>query len=222
MIGFMSKAGWMRFPSLSVSAGLTSTFALAYRLTDDGSEKWTARFNRFKARDTKAYYGGARLFYASFPPLLEALGLDPSECTLISALSSSETKASPERQIPYIASQLAAQVGAHEACGELAKQVHNKLHSLYRADAREAELDKANYTCGSLPGRNVFIFDDFVTRGSTLSRVAQSVLASNPKARVFGVALAKTERIAYCPHPDNGHVPAQWDKVWTDGEKEVA
>jgi hypothetical protein len=221
MIRFNSKAGWMEFPYLSVSTGMTNTYALAYKLTDDTGEKWTARFIRFKNKDPKAYYGGARLLYAAFPPLLAAMELEGNECAFISALSSSETAAAPERQIPYITSELAKSVGAYSSLAALTKKAHGKLHNLYRADQRDAELDRAQYVCGNLPAANVFVFDDFVTRGGTLSRVAQAVKTSNPSAKVYGVALAKTERVNYCPHPDNSHVPKEWDNAWTGGENEV-
>jgi hypothetical protein len=222
MIGFNLKAGWMEFPHLTVSAGLTSTYALAYKLTDNAGEKWTSRFIRFKNKDAKAYYGGARLLYATFPPLLTALNLAGKDCAFVSALSSSETAADPERQIPYITSELAAVVGAHSSIAALTKQPHNKLHNFYKADQRDAELNKAQYVCGALPAANVFVFDDFVTRGGTLSRVAQAIRLSNPEAKVYGVALAKTERVNYCPNPNNDQVPPGWDKIWTDGENEVA
>lgn len=212
----------MEFPRLSVSTGLTRIYALAYKLTDNSAEKWTARFIRFKNKDAKAYYGGARLLYAAFPPLLATMGLNGQNCAFVSALSSSETTANPERQIPFITSELAATVGAHSSIAALTKRAHNKLHNLYRADQRDAELDKAHYVCGKLPALNVFVFDDFITRGSTLSRVAQAVQAANPGTTVYGVALAKTERIAYCPHPDNSHVPRRWGDVWMAGENEVA
>ncbi|MDW9533623.1 phosphoribosyltransferase (plasmid) [Sinorhizobium meliloti] len=222
MIGFNSKAGWMEFPYLTVSSGLTKTYALAYKLTDNTGEKWTSRCIRFKNKDSKAFYGGARLLYAAFPPLLAAMELEGKGCAFVCALSSSETVADPDRQIPFITSELAAIVGAHSSIAAVSKQAHNKLHNLYKADQRDAELEKAQYACGVLPAQNVFVFDDFVTRGGTLSRVARAIKTSNPEAMVYGVALAKTERVNYCPHPDNGHVPQQWDKIWTDGENEVA
>lgn len=221
MIHFNAKAGWMEFPYLTVCAGLARTYTLGYRVTDNSAEKWTSRFNRFKVKDNKAYYGGARLFYAAFPPLLAALHLTGQDSVLISALSSSETKADPQRQIPYITSQLAETVGAHLAIDALSKQVHGKIHNIFKGDLRDAELDKAQYICGKLPAQNVFVFDDFVTRGGTLSRIAQAVKSTNPQAKVYGVALAKTERTNYCPNPQNDHVPGDWDTVWTNGEKEV-
>ncbi|RUM13488.1 hypothetical protein EFD56_27940 [Rhizobium phaseoli] len=212
----------MEFNYLSSSAGLTRTYTLAYKLTDNSSELWSERFSRFKERDQKAYFGAARLIYAAFPPLLAALGLDGSDCAFACALSSSETTAASDRQVPYITTQLAIQVGAHEATAAITKQAHNRIHFLRGAAERKAELDKAQYTSAVLPAQNVFIFDDFVTRGDTLSRVAQAVLATNPGATVYGVALGKTERTAYDPRANNSHLPAGWNQIWANGEAEVA
>lgn len=222
MADFNVKAGWMEFPWLTASAGLTATYTLAWRITDNSTETWTSRFNRFKDKDEKASYGGARLMYHAFPLLLDAIGLNREDCTLVSALSSSETAADPNRQIPWITSQLALSTGAHSAIQALNKQPHNKIHKLGGLAARTVELRKAQYVCGQLPTRNVFVFDDFVTSGSTLSLIAQAVQATNPKARVFGVALGKTERLSWKPTMNNNHLPSDWDKVWTDGEAEVA
>ncbi len=221
MIRWTSKAGWMEFSTLTNSYGVNRTYTLAYKLTDDYSEKWSARFVRFKEKDPAAAYGAARLFYEAFPPLFAAIGLEASKCVFVGALSSSETKADPNRPIPYIADQLAEAIGAHSAVKSLSKQIHKKIHNCGNAAQREAELDKANYVVGKLPAKNVFVFDDFVTRGGTLSRIAQATFVNNPGATVYGVALAKTERISWCPNPKNDHVPERWDKVWLDGEKEV-
>ncbi len=220
MIPWMARSDWMEFPRLSVNAGLTRTFTLAYKLTDKSSENWSARFVRFKNKDRKASVGAARLFYDTFPPMFESLGLRPRDCVFVSVLSSSETRADPDRDIPFITDQLAELVDAHEAIDAITKQRHGKIH-LQPANGREAELAKAQYVSGRLPASNVFIFDDFVTRGSTLSKVAQAVHAANPGSTVYGVALAKTERVSYCYTNENDHVPARWNKIWTDGEKEV-
>ncbi|TBB58961.1 phosphoribosyltransferase (plasmid) [Rhizobium ruizarguesonis] len=212
----------MEFPHLSLNTGLTRTYTLAYKLTDRNSETWSTRFSRFKDKDQKAYFGGARLFYEAFPPLFNSLNLAPANCVFLAALSSSETSADRSRQIPYIAAELANLIGAHDGIDALSKQVHESIHNRYSAGARDAELEKANYVCGKLPAKNVFVFDDFVTRGGTLSKVAQAVHAANSGSKVYGVALAKTERVNWCRNPENDHVPARWAKVWTDGENEVA
>jgi hypothetical protein len=215
-----NRNGWMEFPVLSVCGGLTSTYTLAYRLTDDSQEAWSHRFNRFKANQRPALIGGSRLMYAAVPRLLEGLGLEGKDCVFVAALSSGETVADPDRPIPFIASQCAKIVGATSRIDAVSKQPHKKLHTMYDWGARDAELDKANYACGKLNTKNVFVFDDLVTRGDTLSRVAKSVLASNAGAKVYGVALGKTERVNWCPNPKNDHVPKEWADIWSAGEKE--
>lgn len=221
MIRWNANNGWMEFPYLSAGAGLTRTYTLAFKLTDDASERWTSRFIRFKNKDQKASYGAALLFYEAFPPLFASFGLRPQDCVFLAALSSGETKADPNRSIPHIAAELAGLLGAHNGIGALSKQPHGKIHNLYRAEARSAELDKAKYVSSKLPARNVFIFDDFITMGGTLSRIALAVQAANPGSTVYGVALAKTERVSWCSNPANDHIPSKWAKVWVDGEKEV-
>lgn len=220
MVRWIARHDWMEFPRLSVNTGLDRTFTLAYKLTDKPAEKWSERFGRFKAAERKATVGAARLFYDAFPQMFRSLGLPPRDCVFVSVLSSSETQADPKRAIPFIARELAELVDAREAIAAITKQRHAKIH-LQPAHGRDAELAKAQYVSGQLPGRNVFIFDDFVTRGSTLSKVAQAVHAANPGSTVFGVALAKNERISYCYTNENDHVPVRWNKIWTDGEKEV-
>jgi len=221
MADFNVKAGWMEFRWLTVSTGLTATYTLGWRITDNGADPWTSRFNRFKDKDKKASFGGARLMYHAFPPLLDAMGLKGKDCTFISALSSSESAADPARQVPWITSQLALSTSSHCAIDALSKQPHLQIHKLGALNARRSELSKAKYVCNALPASNVFVFDDFVTSGSTLSLIAQSVHAVNPNARVFGVALGKTERLAWKPAMNNNHLPNDWDKVWTDGEVEA-
>lgn len=220
MIRWAVRNDWMEFPRLSVNTGLDRTFTLAYKLTDKPQEIWSERFSRFKVADRKASVGAARLFYDAFPPMFASLGLRPRDCVFVSVLSSSETRADPNRAIPFIAAELAKLVDAREAIDALTKQRHGKIH-LQPANGRDAELAKAQYVSGRLPVRNVFVFDDFVTRGSTLSKVAEAVHAANPGSTVYGVALAKNERVSYCYTNENDHVPARWNKIWTDGEKEV-
>lgn len=103
----------------------------------------------------------------------------------------------------------------------LEKNVHGKIHNLYSVPERNAELDKAKYTSKYLRAKNVFVFDDLITRGDTLSRIAQAVLEANPKSKVYGIALAKNESTPFCPNPDNAHVPAEWDKLWREGEQKA-
>lgn len=215
-------AGWMGFPFLSQSDGIEYSYTIGYRLKEGGGQPWTGRFNRFKNNDRAAIWGGARLLYAAVPSLIKEIGIDKSGCVFLAALSSREITADTQRVIPYIVSECARIVGVRSKVDALRKQAHGRIHEMRSADARCAELDKADYKCGVLDAKTVFVFDDFITRGDTLSHVANAVLTANPKAKVYGVALAKTEKAAFCPNPDNDHIPPAWDKIWRLGEQEAA
>ncbi|TIW50999.1 MAG: hypothetical protein E5V72_00545 [Mesorhizobium sp.] len=220
MINFNKVVGWMGFPHLTISKGLTCSFAVAYRLKDKTDEKWTARFIRFKDKKNKAEWGAATVLYDAVPALIKHLGVDPKRTTFIPALSSKETKADPNRSIPWIAKGCASIVGAQHTDVALSKDAHQKLHTIYSMDGRSAELDKAKYQCAKIDADHVFVFDDIITRGDTLSHIALAVLATNPQCKVYGIGLAKAESVAYCPNPENDHVPAKWDTLWGQGERE--
>lgn len=222
MIPHVSVAGWMGFPYLSISQGLTYSYTIAYKLKDSTSEPWTSRFIRFKNKDNPAEWGGATVLYEAVPKLIKELGLDVSETVFVPALSSSETKADPNRAVPWIAKASAGLSGVKYIEDALSKNVHQKIHNIFSADGRSAELDKAKYQSQTLDAKQVFVFDDIITRGDTLSRIALAILEKNPKTKVYGIALAKAESVAYCPNPDNSHVPARWDALWKQGEQEHA
>lgn len=221
MVGWNPIAGWMGFPYLSQSAGITHAFTLGYRLTDNGQEPWTKRFNRFKAGDRAALYGGAALLYAAVPKLIAEMGIDKQSSVFVPALSSSEKTADGKRPLPYIASVCAKDIGIHFELGALEKNPHGKIHNHYTVEGRNAELDKAQYRAAKLNAQNVFVFDDFITRGDTLSRIALAILDANPKANVYGIALGKTERVEFCPNPANDQMSAEWNKIWEAGEEEA-
>ncbi len=224
IIYWSQRAGWMEFAGLSASVGLTRTFTLAYKFTDKPNELWSERFIRFKANQKPAVYGGARLFFAAFPELLASLQFDPATCAIVSALSSGDTVADLRKPLPFIADQCAKMTGVTSAVTAISKQPHAKIHTLSGgASARSAELDKASYTSAVIGKPNVFVFDDFVTRGDTLSRIARAIIAANGQVSVYGVAMAKTERIGYCPNPaaENSHVPLGWNGIWAAGEVEA-
>jgi len=221
LIGWVPIAGWMGFPYLSQNAGITYSYALGYRLKDDGKEIWTQRFNRFKNKEKQATWGAAELFYGAVPRLIKKLGVDVNDTVFIAALSSGETTAAGNRAIPFIAKECAGLVGARFDLKALSKNAHSKIHNFYSIESRNAELDKAEYKSIPLNAKNVFVFDDFITRGDTLSRIALAVLKENPKARVYGIALAKSESLAYCPNPTNDQMNTEWDKLWEQGEQEA-
>jgi hypothetical protein len=209
----------MAFPYLTRSAGITRTFTLGYRVTDNSSEPWTQRFNRFKENDMSALYGGADLLRGAISELVKEIGLDMSDSVFVTALASGETAASKDRALPKLTRACAEIVGADFSIGALSKNIHQKLHNFYTEAERDAELEKANYQSTTLGKKNIFVFDDFITRGATQSKIARAILSTNPKSRVYAVALCKAERQAFCPNPQNDHIPARWNELWEKGEQ---
>jgi hypothetical protein len=214
----------MAFPYLDVNDGLTRSFTIAYKMTDDGAEHWTTRFNRFKAkRDRSALVGGVRMMEAAVPRLVKGLGLDVSRTTFVPALSSSETIASEKGILPVLALRCAEATGAGFVHDAITKRAHLPIHGIYNAAGRKAVLDKAEFKAGNIDADSILVFDDFITRGDTLSHIAQAILESNPGTTVYGVALGKAERRAY--HSQHGveisndHVRQEWDTLWEQGER---
>jgi predicted amidophosphoribosyltransferase len=113
----------------------------------------------------------------------------------------------------------AEDVGVGFELNAVSKQPHKPIHDIYTAADREAELDKAAYAATKLSARTIFIFDDLITRGSTQSRVANAIQATNPGVQVYGVALAKTDRRSFWPNLSNDSVAKKWDELWQQGEQ---
>jgi orotate phosphoribosyltransferase len=53
------------------------------------------------------------------------------------------------------------------------------------------------YAASKVKEKNVFVIDDLITRGSTLSRIAAAIKAANLGTKVYGIALAKTDRRSF-------------------------
>lgn len=220
MAGWQALGEWMYFPHLDgAAADLDGAYTIGYRITDDGADPWTARFNRFKAKDPAAFVGGAHALSAGMPALLKSLGVDPKDTVIVPALGSAETKAASNGQLAKLAVRSAKTTGAQVEVGVLSKRIHKPIHGIFTATEREAELEKANYAASKLKVKNVFVVDDLVTRGSTLSRIATAIKAANPGVRVYGVALAKTDRRSFRGSLDNNHVVKAWDDRWQQGEQ---
>lgn len=219
MPGWTPFVDWMAFHHLDGGGGLETAFTIAYKITDDGGELWSNRFNRFKAKNMEAFAGGLKMMRTGIPSLLAALHIDPAKAIFVPALASGETSASEKGQLPVLARLCAEAAGAGFELNALSKQVHKPVHGIFNAADRDAELDKAAYTATKLNARDIFVFDDFITRGSTQSRIAQAIKATTPNARVYGIALAKTERRSYWGNLSNEHVPKKWDDLWLKGEQ---
>ena len=211
--------GWMAFSYLDVSAGLTRSFTIGYRITDNNTEHWTARFNRFKAKNRGAFVGGVTMMKEAVPQLARELDLDVSRTTFVPALRSNETVASEKGLLPTLVRRCAEATGADFVLDAITKQAHRPIHGIYNAAKRRAVLDEAEYEAGDIDAHNIIVFDDFITIGDTLSHIAQSILKSNAGARVYGVALGKAERLSWDPNVSNSHVPQEWDVLWEQGER---
>lgn len=212
--------GWMSLDRLDDGAGLDGTFVLAFKITDDGTDPWSARMNRFKARNGEALYGAAAALKAGLPSLLAALRLDLARTVLVPAISSRDRTADATSFTSRLADALARAVGTGFDRALVSKQAHQPLHGIFDAAGRTAEVEKANYAARRLAGaRHFVIVDDLVTRGSTMSRMALALKAANPGATVHGVALGKTERRAYWGALSNDHVDPRWEDAWLRGER---
>ena len=220
MIHWEPCGGWMAFPYLTKGYGvLTRSFTLGYRITDNPSDPWTQRFNRFKDKDMSALFGGADLLRGAVPELVKTLKMDMEDSIFVTALSSGETTASDKRALPIITRKCAEIVGAAFSLDALTKDVHGKIHDFRTESRRDEELEKANYKSTKLGKRNIFVFDDFITRGATQTKIGEAILSQNPKSKVYAVALCKTENQAYCPNPDNAHIHERWNTLWEKGEQ---
>jgi len=219
MPGWTACGKWMHFAHLDGGNDLDGAYTFGYRITDDASDPWTARFNRFKAKDGAAIAGGVVAIKGSMSELLGAFGVKAADATFVPALGSGETKAAASGPLAVLAGETAKATGAQFTCDALSKKAHQPIHGIFDAGAREAELDKAEYVSGKISTKTVFVFDDLITRGSTLNRIARAIKAANPGTKVSGVALAKTERRAFWGTLTNDHVAGAWNDAWSRGEQ---
>lgn len=210
--------------SLDVNFGLMGSFVIGYRFTDDydASDEWTKRFKRFKQEKKKmiyreATYGAINLMKIAVQVLMNDLELDESRTTFIPALSSSETVASEKGVLSVMARVCAKSANANFVGNAITKKVHHPLHLSGKADKRRKILDEADYKSGRIKTKNILIFDDFITRGDTLSHIAQAIHKTNSGVRVYGVGLGKNERRSYLSQYgfeiSNDRIPEKWDDL---------
>lgn len=214
------EAGWMRFNHLDAAPQLDACFTIAYRYTDNGNEIWSERANRFKSKDNAAWWGATYLVREAIVPLVRSLGLSPDETIFVPALGSKETQAAPNGWLSVIAKQSSEHAQCAYADGLIAKKTHAQLHSIYNIAGRDEELAKACHVAAKTDASTVMVFDDFVTRGSTLSATAAALKKTNPGIVVYGVALVKAERVGYATNASNEHVGDRWNTLWLQGEED--
>jgi predicted amidophosphoribosyltransferase len=163
------------------------------------------------------------LVTTAVPILVKRLELDPSRTVFVPALSSSETIASEGEVLPVMARACAEAAGTAFVPNAITKKAHQPLHNVYNAEKRREILDGAEYRSRRIKAQSILIFDDFITRGDTLSHIAQAIHEANQGITVYGVGLGKTERRSYYRERfdvkiSNDHVPAKWADLWGEGE----
>ena len=212
--------------SLDVNIGLVGSFVIGYRFTDDydASDEWTNRFERFKQKRKLAVYGAVNLMKTAVPILMNNLGIDESKATFIPALSSSETVASEKGVLSVMARVCAKSANANFVGNAITKKPHHPLHLCGNAERRREILDEANYKSVRIETEAVLIFDDFITRGETLSRIARAIHKTNRGVSVYAVCLGKNESRSYLKQQygieiSNDLIPKKWDDLWKQGEE---
>ena len=215
---------WMQFEYLDENLGLTSAYTIGYRFTDDSTDPWTTRFNKFKAKKPAALCGGFKMMQVAVPHLIRKLQLESSRTVLVPALSSSETVASENGILSYVTRLCAKAATVGFSPDAITKKAHRPLHNFRNAESRRELLDNADYKSTKIQTENVLIIDDFITRGGTLSHIAQAIHNTNRNVRVYGVGLCKTERRSYQKSHfnieiSNDHVPTNWETLWKEGEE---
>lgn len=210
---------WMRFPRLDECTGLNASFTIAYRFTDDRNEEWTKRFNQLKSRHRSVIDYAKCLMAGAFSDLIRRLNIDPDQTVIIPCLASSETSASPTGTVSSIARHCADQSGIRFIDCAVTKRAHVPISSLKSADERKLTIANANYSAAQIDACHVIIFDDFITRGDTLSAVASAIRQTNGVDSVYGVAFGKNESADYMERNydlkiSNDHVPTDWLMQW--------
>lgn len=150
--------------------------------------------------------------------LVQGLGLDPIRTVFAPALRSAEKIADTEGLLTMLASRCAG------ACRYEPELLQKEAHlatgrgGLY-PEFRALLVENANYRSASTDADTIFIVDDFVATGKTLSLAATAILERNPDVTVYGLALAKPEwhKLILEWHGvdvSNDHIPVHWDEIW--------
>lgn len=223
MPNWVSFNNWMKFQHLDINQGLTSSFTIGYRFTDDSADHWTNRFNRFKAKNEKAIRGGVNVMRVAVPLLVQQLKVDASKTVFIPALSSHETIASNETPLSIMTRICAKASKARFKLDAITKEKNTPLHRIGNRDDRQRALYESDYRSGKIEADSVFILDDFITTGGTMSHIAQAIHKVNDRVSVYGIALAKAEKREYNKEVlgseiSNNHISSRWETLWQKGE----
>lgn len=203
-------------PRLDVgNHNLAGALTLGYRLTDDPNDPWTRRFNGFKAGDSTAVQLATVTMHEALRRI-ELLHKYPANQVLaVCALPSGSTTMPSHHPVYWLTQCVAGALGWQFRPDLLSKRAHKKLHFCQGAFTRDAEVRGA-YTCAAevadLGANLVLVFDDLVTRGSTMEDAARAIKLHR-SAPVIGVALGRTARLNYQVGASNAHLHA-YESYW--------
>ena len=210
--------GWLKYDVLDTPCpDLSASFALGYRFTREvENDTWSSRFNgvKFNTEGERHLEAATAVMNLALRSLLDGLRLNPGDALFTAALSSDQVNGRQGNVMQRIAVATSQNVGSRFDGQVLTKQPHAQLHSSPGAQARREVMEGAGYKAGQVDARSVFVFDDFITTGTTLGAIATAIRRANPKVSVYGIALAKTERRDFTGGLTNCHIPAAWNQAW--------
>ncbi|MCY3615321.1 MAG: phosphoribosyltransferase [Bacteroidetes bacterium] len=198
---------------------LDSIYCFGYRIGTSMDDEWTVRINNFKQGRERDIKKAIRTLRTASPSLFERIGINPETTTVIPVLGSQETSANSRSKISRLAKAIADGADAKFTLHCLSKNKHDPLHLQTDRYARDQALNKANHQALEFDHHceNVIIVDDIVTRGKTMSAVANAIHRSNPLVEIFGFALGRHVRRDYLPvsfDEANAEIPDELAEIW--------
>jgi predicted amidophosphoribosyltransferase len=168
---------------------------IGYRFTDDAADKWTSRFNAFKAGDARA----VRAALAVSNTALAEVAPPKGPIIVVGVPGSGEEMLNPARPVGQLSAAVAGTWNAQLDLTLIRKTPHAPIHTQRRLEARRALLDQAQYQAvRSYEDVGTFVIvDDFITRGDTMQRIASCLYESHPHAGFAAYAVAKTENLQF-------------------------
>ena len=213
----------LRYDTLTFNDGLTAAFTVGFRLEDRPEDTWSARFTKSKFDpDEASTEGAARIMAHAARILVRGLALDPGRTVFAPALRSAETIAEKDGELALRASRCAGDCRYQPDLLQKEPHLPTGRGGLY-PEFRSLLVEDADYRSASTNAETVFIVDDFIATGKTMSLAATAVLERNPNTTVYGLALAKPEwhNLILEWHDvdlSNDHIPADWSSIWSASE----
>lgn len=209
------------FVNLDGTWDLECAFVLGYRFTDDASDRWTGRFNAFKAGDERAVRAGIAVMRAATKA---AIPSPKGPAVVIGVPGSAERRIGAGKPVACLAAALASSRNATLDLALIEKEPHAPLHTKYTTAERQQLLDGAKHRATRVHKNvhNYVLVDDLFTRGDTIERIVRAIRIGVPESRFTAVALAKTERREYWRarnrELDNSEADA-FEQLWVDNYK---